>query len=152
MTPTGTIVQADLSTVTRLRTYIGFDASFARDRGSGAGAIAAADRTVPHRVRLILRGALRQWGRPGLTESADLLATELVTNAFRHGLGDVGLRVYLTDSHLLIEVRDGSPEVPAPGNAALDDEDGRGLSLVAAIAEAWGVSPDGMTTWCSLPF
>jgi anti-sigma regulatory factor (Ser/Thr protein kinase) len=151
MTPTGAIVQADSSTVTRLRTYTGFDASFTRTRGSGAGAIAAADRTVPHRVRLILRGALRQWGRQGLIESADLLVTELVTNAFKHGRGDVGVRLYLTDTHLLIEVRDGSHQLPELREAALDDEDGRGLFLVRATSDAWGFSSDGMTTWCSLP-
>jgi len=59
--------------------------------------------------------------------------------------------VYLTDMHLLIEVRDGSHELPVPGDAALDDEEGRGLFLVEAIADGWGVSPDGTTTWCSLP-
>ncbi|WP_307818515.1 ATP-binding protein [Streptomyces sp. MBT62] len=113
--------------------------------------IVEADRAVPRRSRVIVRAALRYWGRPGLVESADLLVTELVTNAFKHGRGDVGVRLYLTDTHLLIEVRDGSPKVPVPGDAALDDEAGRGLFLVSVIADAWGVSPDGMTTWCSLP-
>lgn len=126
--------------------------SFKRHEGSTAGVIAKADRPAPRRARITVRAGLRYWGQPGLIESADLLVTELVTNAFEHGLGDVGLRVYLTDTHLLIEVRDGSPAIPVPGNAALDDEDGRGLFLVASIADHWGVSPDGMTTWCSLPF
>ncbi|MEV6483342.1 ATP-binding protein [Streptomyces sp. NPDC051576] len=113
--------------------------------------IADADRAVPRRARVIVRAGLRYWGRPELIESADLLVTELVTNAFEHGRGDVGLRVYLTDTHLLIEVRDGSHEIPVPGTAGLDDEDGRGLFLVAAIADVWGFSSDGTTAWCSLP-
>nr|WSY53331.1 ATP-binding protein [Streptomyces sp. NBC_00886] len=125
--------------------------SFERDERSTAGTIAEIDRTAPRRARVTVRAGLRYWGRPELIESAELLVTELVTNAFEHGLGDVGLRVYLTDRHLLIKVRDGSHAVPVPGNAALDDEDGRGLFLVRAIADAWGVSSDGMTTWCSLP-
>ncbi|MFG2022324.1 ATP-binding protein [Streptomyces sp. NPDC048825] len=152
MTPTATIARTDLRATPRLRAYTGFDMSFGRDSGSTAGAIAEADRAVPRRVRLIIRAALRYWGLSGLTESAELLATELVTNAFKHGCGDVGVRLYLTASHLLIEVRDGSHELPVPSNAALDDEDGRGLLLVISIADNWGISPDGTTTWCSLPF
>jgi anti-sigma regulatory factor (Ser/Thr protein kinase) len=124
--------------------------SFERHKGSTAGSIAEADRAVPGRARVIVRAGLRYWGWPGLVESAELLVTELVTNALAHGSGDVGLRVYLTDTHLLIEVRDGSHELPVLRKAALDDEDGRGLFLVAAVADAWGVSSDGMTTWCSL--
>ncbi|MER6206558.1 ATP-binding protein [Streptomyces sp. NPDC001642] len=125
--------------------------SFERHEGSTAGGIADADRAMPHRARVILRAGLRYWGWPGLIESADVLVTELVTNALEHGIGDVGLRVYLTDTHLLIEVRDGSHEIPVLRDAAPDDENGRGLFLVRAIADAWGVSSDGTTTWCSLP-
>ncbi|MGR3872686.1 ATP-binding protein [Streptomyces graminifolii] len=106
---------------------------------------------MPGRARVIVRAGLRYWGWPGLIESADVLVTELVTNALEHGLGDVGLRVYLTDTHLLIEVRDGSHQLPVLRKAAPDDENGRGLFLVRAISDAWGVSSDGMTTWCSLP-
>ncbi|WP_280882860.1 ATP-binding protein [Streptomyces pseudovenezuelae] len=126
--------------------------SFERGKGSKDGAIADTDRAAPRRARAIVRAGLRYWGWPELIESADLLVTELVTNAFEHGLGDVGLRVYLTDTHLLIEVQDGSPQLPVLGNAALDDEAGRGLFLVASTTDDWGISPDGTTTWCSLPF
>jgi anti-sigma regulatory factor (Ser/Thr protein kinase) len=84
-------------------------------------------------------------------ESAELLATELVTNALKHGRGDVGVRMYLDAICLRIEVRDGSPERPVAGDAALDDEDGRGLLLVNAIADDWGVSSSGTTIWCALP-
>jgi anti-sigma regulatory factor (Ser/Thr protein kinase) len=125
--------------------------SFERDEDSTAGGIADADRAVPGRARVIVRAGLRYWGWSGLIESADVLVTELVTNALEHGIGDVGLRVYLTGTHLLIEVRDGSHEIPVLREAAPDDENGRGLFLVRAIADAWGVSADGMTTWCSLP-
>jgi len=150
-TSAATAAPTCLRTLPAPRVYRGFDVSFERDEGSTAGVIADADRAVPGRARVIVRAGLRYWGWPGLIESADVLVTELVTNALEHGIGDVGLRVYLTDAHLLIEVRDGSPEVPVLREAVPDDEDGRGLFLVAAIADAWGVSADGMTTWCSLP-
>ncbi|WP_329550455.1 ATP-binding protein [Streptomyces sp. NBC_00696] len=135
----------------RLRGCPELDESFERHRGSTAGSIAEADLAVPRRARVIVRARLRHLDWPGLVEPAELLVTELVTNAFKHGLGDVGLRMYLTDTHLLIEVRDGSHQLPVLGDGALDDEDGRGLFLVAAIADDWGVSSDGTTTWCSLP-
>lgn len=152
MTPTATTVRTDPVSPPHLRVYTGFDMSFACGSGSSAGVIAPADRVVPSRVRLIIRAGLRYWRLPDLVESAELLATELVTNALKHGGGDVGVRLYLTASHLLVEVRDGSHKRPVLGDAALDDEDGRGLFLVASIADDWGVSLDGTTTWCSLPF
>jgi hypothetical protein len=151
MTPTATIARTLPRSLPPLREYPGFNLSFERDEGSTAGAIAKADRAVPRRARVIVRAGLRYWGWPGLIESADVLVTELVTNALEHGLGDVGLRVYLTDTHLLIEVRDGSDQLPVLREAVPDDEDGRGLFLVAAIADDWGVSADGMATWSSLP-
>lgn len=134
----------------RLRVHPGF-VFFERHGGSTAGAIDEDDLAVPRRARIMVRTGLRYRGWPGLIASTDVLVTELVTNAFKHGLGDVGLRAYLTDTHLLIEVRDGSPEVPVLRDAALDNEAGRGLLIVSTIADAWGFSSDGTTTWCSLP-
>ncbi|MGR8008617.1 ATP-binding protein [Streptomyces hypolithicus] len=125
--------------------------SIARIGNASAGSIAAEDAPRPRQFRRIVRAVLRHWGQASLTASAELLATELLTNALQHGRGPaVGVRMFLTASHLVIEVADGSPELPVPRNASSDDEDGRGLLLVDAIAEAWGVSPDGTTTWCSL--
>ncbi|MFF0698551.1 ATP-binding protein [Streptomyces tendae] len=63
----------------------------------------------------------------------------------------MGVRFYLTDVHVVIEVDDGSPCTPVLRCPGPDDESGRGLLLVQALAEAWGVSPDGTTTWCTLP-
>jgi anti-sigma regulatory factor (Ser/Thr protein kinase) len=151
MTPTATVARTDNRTASQHGAYTSLDVSFARANGSAGGALAEADRAWPRRVRLIIRARLRRWGRPDLTECAELLATELVTNALRHGRGDVGVRMYPRADRLRIEVRDGSYECPVPRTAALDDEDGRGLLLVTAIADDWGVSHDGTTTWCTLP-
>ncbi|MFJ2603765.1 ATP-binding protein [Streptomyces sp. NPDC091279] len=144
------VMRTDATTDSRLRTHPGLSMFFVRDRGSTGGVIAEADRAAPRRARVIVRAELRCWGRPELVESAELLVTELVTNAFQHGLGDVGLRMCLTGARLLIEVRDGSHHLPVPGDATLDVENGRGLFLVAALADRWGVSDDGTTIWCSL--
>lgn len=151
MTPTAAIAWPEPETVSQSLAGTALDVSFARADGSTAGSIAAADQVWPQRVRRIIRARLRYWGRPDLTDSAELLATELVTNALKHGCGDVGVRMYSTADRLWIEVRDGSHVSPVPRNVTSDDEDGRGLLLVNALADHWGVSPDGTTTWCSLP-
>ncbi|MEV0220742.1 ATP-binding protein [Streptomyces sp. NPDC050704] len=151
MTQTAAIPRTDHGTILHLRAGTALDVSFARAAGSTAGAVAEADRRWPHRMRRTVRARLRHWGRPDLTDAAELLVTELVTNALRHGRGDVRIRAYLTVDHLRIEVRDGSHDFPVPRAATVHDEDGRGLSLVDAIADDWGYSPDGTTTWCILP-
>lgn len=133
MTPTATIARRDPSTSPRPRAGTGLEVCIARTTGSGAGTgyLAEADAVWPHRVRRIVRAGLRHWSQQDLTESAELLATELVTNALKHGRGpDIGVRLYLTAGHLMIEVRDGSPELPVPRNATPEDEGGRGLFLV----------------------
>jgi anti-sigma regulatory factor (Ser/Thr protein kinase) len=116
------------------------------------GGISRKDAAWPQRLRRLSRASLRHWGRPDLAETAELLLTELVTNALRHACGpEIGIRVYFQDDHLVIEVNDGSPAIPVPRCAGPDDENGRGLFLVEALAASWGVSPDGVTTWCTLP-
>jgi len=151
VTPTATIARPGIRTASQHRAYTSLDLSFVRASGSTAGTITETDQFWPQRIRRIIRARLMHWSRPDLTDSTELLATELVTNALKHGCGDVGVRMYPTADRLRIEVRDGSHEFPVPRTAAPDDEDGRGLLLVNAIAEDWGVSPDGTTTWCTLP-
>ncbi|MEV2234966.1 ATP-binding protein [Streptomyces phaeochromogenes] len=101
-------------------------------------------------MRRIVRAGLNRWERPELTEDAELLVTELVTNSLRHGRGDIRVRLYLSADRIRIEVRDGARETPVLRTATSSDEDGRGLFIVRAIADDWGISPDG-TTWCTLP-
>jgi anti-sigma regulatory factor (Ser/Thr protein kinase) len=77
-----------------------------------------------------------------------LMATELVTNALLHGRGDITLTVGCRDSGAVrIEVRDaGSSEWGGtlhPAHADSDRETGRGLRIVEALAEDWGVEAGG---------
>jgi anti-sigma regulatory factor (Ser/Thr protein kinase) len=125
--------------------------SIARDPASTPERLTDTDAAWPRRIRRIVRAGLKYWGRPDLIDTAELLTTELVTNALRHGTGpEVGFRLFLRDGNIVIEVRDGSPELPVLRHASPTDEGGRGLFLVEAMADAWGVSSDGTTTWCSL--
>ncbi|WP_217518818.1 ATP-binding protein, partial [Streptomyces lunaelactis] len=66
-----------------------------------------------------------------------------------HGSGtEFALRMIHTAGELRIEVYDGSPARPYERAAGPDDESGRGMAIVAAIAHTWGTS--GPTTWCTL--
>ena len=130
----------------------GHELCIQRDPGSTPGQLTRADAAWPARLRRITRAALSSWHRPDLAETAELLTTELVTNALQHGSGsEVRFRLCLRDDDLLIEISDGCSAVPTPRSPAPDDENGRGLLLVEALADAWGVSEDGTTTWCTLP-
>jgi hypothetical protein len=92
-----------------------------------------------------LRELLRHWGRPGRSETAELLTSELVTNALVHTDRDAVLTATVGPSGLRVEVRDfvarrPQPRVPDAG----DSTHGRGLLLVQSLADAWGVRVHGV--------
>ncbi|NJQ14012.1 SpoIIE family protein phosphatase [Streptomyces bohaiensis] len=97
------------------------------------------------------RGVAEQLDRWGLSEAAfttELVVTELLTNAIRHATGPVKLRLILDDT-LICEVSDTSATSPHMRRASSFDEGGRGLMLVAQLAQRWGTrhSPTGKTIW-----
>ena len=85
-----------------------------------------------------------------LRDSAELLASELVTNGVLHARSPMTLGVVARETCVLIGVRDDNEDVPAEHHASLSDEGGRGISLVASIARRWGVTPQahGKIIWC----
>ncbi|HWU08401.1 MAG TPA: ATP-binding protein [Streptomyces sp.] len=132
----------------------GMDLCIPRSSPPGPGStgeMSEKDRLWPARVRRMGREQLRRWGLDILREPVELCMSELVTNAMRYGRGPlVGVRLYQASSYLVIEVTDGSPDRPVLGTAGPDEESGRGLALVDAVAESWGVADDGTCTWCRL--
>ena len=87
-----------------------------------------------------------------LTDTAQLLASELVTNAVIHGRSPVTVTTVLNDGLLRVEVSDDNsrhPEMRLTDDRALD---GRGLHIVALLAARWGVTdqPLGKTVWFEL--
>jgi anti-sigma regulatory factor (Ser/Thr protein kinase) len=91
----------------------------------------------------------------GHVEVARLLASELVTNAVQHGLGEVVLVVARRGDGLRVEVHDGSPVLPALTEHSSLMERGWGLRLVAALASTWGAGPrddgqSGKLVWFTL--
>ncbi|WP_164784854.1 ATP-binding SpoIIE family protein phosphatase [Streptomyces griseoviridis] len=92
------------------------------------------------RARAAVRERLHEWGLDRLAEPAALMVSELVTNAVRHSHhGPVVLRLVRGDT-LLCEVDDDDSELPSLRNAGPDDESGRGLRVVSALAREWGTS------------
>jgi anti-sigma regulatory factor (Ser/Thr protein kinase) len=92
----------------------------------------------------------RQASLPGeICDAAVLLTSEVVTNAIVHGKTLVTIAVRVTAFEVRVEVADGSLRMPAIRAAKLDDEGGRGLLIVLAVASRWGVQErvDGKTVW-----
>ncbi|MCP3822598.1 ATP-binding protein [Streptomyces sp. A3M-1-3] len=106
--------------------------------------------------RLRVARLVTEWGHPSLVDDAALLTSELTTNALLHGcLRDRLFRVelLLTGSVLRIVVTDPKGERrPAPRTPAGDDQFGRGLLLVRALAADWGVQEltVGKAVWAEL--
>ncbi|MEU1043499.1 ATP-binding protein [Streptomyces sp. NPDC005907] len=101
-------------------------------------------RAVPE-VRRALRELLRHWGRPGHSETAELLTSELVTNALIHTEHDALLTATVSPHALRVEVRDFVGRRPRLGVPIADDgTHGRGLVLVQSLADAWGVRVHGV--------
>jgi anti-sigma regulatory factor (Ser/Thr protein kinase) len=114
---------------------------------------------MPARLGRALTAELcRQCGLAELVPTAELVVSELVTNAVEHaaGVGRDGLRVTLTVSvtrrGVSIEVADPDPHGPAVRAAGPWDEGGRGTFLVAAHSSSWGwrPRPDGKSVWAEL--
>ena len=74
-------------------------------------------------------------------DDAVLMTSELVTNAVRHGSGIVTVAIDDRGGCLSVAVADESPRRPVVRDADLDAGGGRGLQLVRALANAWGVRP-----------
>lgn len=117
-------------------------------------------------ARLVVAHALARWDLAALVPDAELLVSELATNAVLHARTDVALTVAVADGTLEVGITDRSAEVPLPrrgedpssmtgrSRAAVDwwAEGGRGLKLVDLISDEWGVATltGGKQVWFRL--
>ncbi|MEU9302936.1 SpoIIE family protein phosphatase [Streptomyces sp. NPDC048269] len=110
------------------------------------------EETAPGRARRFARRALTRWGLEELSDSLELLVSEVVTNAVRYAERPVTLRLLRTDV-LRCEVGDDSPQLPRQRRARDTDEGGRGLFLVNRMARRWGATrlSSGKVVWFELP-
>ncbi|WP_086827079.1 SpoIIE family protein phosphatase [Streptomyces sp. NRRL B-24572] len=91
---------------------------------------------------------LTAWGLEELSFTTELVVSELVTNAIRYGKSPIQLRLVLQTT-LTCEVSDASSTAPHLRRARIFDEGGRGLLLVAQLAERWGArhNREGKVIW-----
>ena len=133
-----------------------------RSRGRPAPApqwetdIAPNDPDALRAARLALRTALSGWSLEALSDTAELLACELVTNALLYTGGATTLTarpVRNGGRALRLTVSDTSPASPRRRAATELHTSGRGLMLVEELADAWGIEPrgNGKTVWCEIP-
>ena len=111
-----------------------------------------AEATAAGRARTLVSDRLTEWGLEELAFTTELIVSELVTNAYRYAGGPVLLRL-IRDGHLICEVSDTSSTSPHLRQARSTDEGGRGLFLVAQLAERWGTryGRNSKTIWAEQP-
>ncbi|WP_461027764.1 SpoIIE family protein phosphatase, partial [Streptomyces sparsus] len=102
-------------------------------------------------ARRLARRALARWDLEELTDSVELLVSEVVTNAVRYAERPITLRLLRTDT-LRCEVGDDVPQLPRLRQARVTDEGGRGLYLVNRLARRWGATrlSTGKVVWFEL--
>lgn len=113
---------------------------------------------VPTEVRLLRKAAVMQlsrWGAPVAVDEAELLVTELATNVVKH-VGEGASATLILEwggGRLRLEVHDKSQAMPSLKSADCDEECGRGLHLLAALAVDWGtvLNAVGKAVWCEIP-
>jgi anti-sigma regulatory factor (Ser/Thr protein kinase) len=105
-------------------------------------------------VRATLRSILKAARLGCVADTVELLASELVTNAYRHSPADayVSMDWQPDPARFQVTVWDHGPGTPTGAEAPPDAESGRGLALVDACADEWGVRdyPHGKAVWFSI--
>ncbi|MBR8641415.1 ATP-binding protein [Streptomyces tuirus] len=106
----------------------------------------------PRHIRRIARSFLHGWGMPELSDAVELGVTELLANVVRH-VPDrrCALLLLRRPAGVRVEVSDGSDQLPCtPASPDAESENGRGLLLLDAMVDKWGVSlwsEGGKTVW-----
>jgi anti-sigma regulatory factor (Ser/Thr protein kinase) len=108
--------------------------------------------TSPREARRWVAQQLEDMGLQPFVEQAELLSTELVTNALLHAGTTIRVRVAREGQGVRIEVQDGSRVVPSRRLYSPTATTGRGTRLLDSLADEWGweTVPDGKVTWLRL--
>ena len=103
------------------------------------------------RVRAAVREVVAECP-PDLVHSAELVATELATNAVLHGEGGAAVTIAVVAGTIRLDVTDESLRAPLVGSGSTDGMTGRGLGVVASLATRWGAeaTDGGKVVWAEL--
>jgi anti-sigma regulatory factor (Ser/Thr protein kinase) len=106
----------------------------------------------PGAARRFTGSTLSTWGLDAHGDVAALLVSELVTNAVHHGRTTCLLELTATPTVLRVAVADDGGGAPRLRYAGPEDDSGRGLAIVEALASRWGFEPtaSGKVVWCEL--
>lgn len=115
--------------------------------------------SAPRWARALVRDALVRWGMDAYAHTAELLVSELVTNAVNAGGRETVVRMTAEVDRLRIEVADGGAGSPRVAEPAPDAEAGHGLLVVSTLSTEWGTYPVrlesgeaiGKVVWCEIP-
>jgi hypothetical protein len=107
---------------------------------------------VIREVRAFVRDVLDVWGEEMLGAEAEVIVAELASNSVLHACSPFRVSLSRTDSEIKIAVRDASAALPEDVGGHADRHGGRGISIVAALSNAWDTDPeaDGKTIWAKL--
>lgn len=104
-------------------------------------------------ARHFVRTTVAEWKLAELVDDAMLVASELATNAVTHAESTCRIRLSLNPTSLRIDVIDAGAGTPEPQPESATEEHGRGLHLIDAVADAWGLEEipgDGKVVWAEL--
>jgi two-component sensor histidine kinase len=109
---------------------------------------------APAQARQMVRDVVTALVPPDVAHTAELLVSELVTNAITHGSGLVRLAIDCSEGGLSVTVSDDDPRAPQVQPERLMSCGGRGLRMMDSLASAWGVTPHdggpGKDVWFQL--
>ncbi|MDX6268349.1 MAG: hypothetical protein QOD70_3089 [Frankiales bacterium] len=92
-------------------------------------------------ARRFVRGVLADWKLESLVDTVTLLTSELATNAVLHARTGFAVVVSLSGREVRVDVLDGSMVTPRSRQPSLTAATGRGVNMVAALADDWGPTP-----------
>lgn len=134
-----------------------------RELGSLAGAVERAMHTARRSLpgepasarasRQALVAALEGWASDEITDAAELLVSEVVTNVVRHAGTDLDVGIAIGPTTVRVEITDRNPELPVMRSPEPTDVGGRGMRIVAELASRWGIDArrSGKSVWFELP-
>lgn len=110
-----------------------------------------AEKEFVSKARALARETLADWGLPSMLDDVELIVSELYGNALVHGRPEITLTLRVSGGALAGAITDHGTHTPRLLAVSLREEHGRGLSIVDALTDRWGVDPlpngAGKTVW-----